>query len=400
MKTKWSKISLIFLLIVALIGTLLRASPFLQIPLKHSNLVHAHSHVAFQGWIYTIMFLTLTKIYLDGSQFIKGQYLLQFKLTILVIIGILISFSMEGYGLSSIIFSTFFQLLNFWFIYQFFKDLKSSTKNDISIRFVKTGLWLGLLSTIMPFGIGILSSKGLKGTEIYNSFIYSFMHLQYNGWFLFVALGLFYKLLKNNNILFNKNRALKFYWLFTVSIIPAIALSLLGMTFSKHLIIPGSLAAILQSIGLLFFILSISKSINNLKQKNKWLAYYLSVFLLSFFLKVTLQSISVFPAFHQQAFNNKFILLAYLHLSLIGVISFLFLAVLIEIKWLTISHLSKTASIFLFFGFISTELLLLLGGLEVYHSHLTLMIGSISMVLGILLIIISRNKELTTYGKF
>jgi hypothetical protein len=184
-----SKISLAFLFAVAIIGTLLRSPYIATIPLEYTNLVHAHSHTAFQGWIYTIMFLLLTNIFIAKDKIKKGHYVLQFKITVLIVLGVLVSFSLQGYGLYSIIFSTLFQVLNYWFIYRFLNDsgpVKSGSVNFISLRFIKTGLWLGVLSTIMPFGIGFLSAKGQNSTELYHAFVYTFMHLQYNGWFLFL----------------------------------------------------------------------------------------------------------------------------------------------------------------------------------------------------------------------
>ncbi len=56
MKSECSRISLLFFFLVGLAGTVLRSTAFIEIPLDYMNLVHAHSHVAFQGWIYTIMF--------------------------------------------------------------------------------------------------------------------------------------------------------------------------------------------------------------------------------------------------------------------------------------------------------------------------------------------------------
>ena len=108
----WSKASLVFLFLVALIGTALRSVAFQPIPLEYANLVHAHSHVAFQGWIYTLMLLLLVRYFLSEDQIIAGKYLLQFQLTVVVIVGVLITFSIQGYGLYSIIFSTLFQILN------------------------------------------------------------------------------------------------------------------------------------------------------------------------------------------------------------------------------------------------------------------------------------------------
>lgn len=395
MNKNLSKISLAFLFVVAIIGTFLRSPYVPAVPLKYTNLVHAHSHTAFQGWIYLIMFLLLTSLFITKEQTRKGHYPFQFKLTVLIVLGVLVSFSLQGYALYSIIFSTLFQVLNYWFIYRFLKDtgpVKSGSVNFIPLQFIKTGLWLGVLSTIMPFGIGFLSAKGQSGTELYNAFVYTFMHLQYNGWFLFVALGLFYKFLEKNDIDYNTIQARWFYRLFTISIIPAIALSLLGMSFSKYFILPAYFSAILQVLGLFFYLLSLPrKTAGLLKLKSGWLRLYLLIFLLSFFLKNILQSLSVFPAFQLYAFSNKLIILAYLHLTLIGAISFLFLALMIEMKWLLLNLFTKTGSFLLFLGFAATELILTFGGIGLWYNYHVLLAGSVSMALGIMLLIINRN---------
>lgn len=388
-----------FLFVVAIIGTLLRSPYVAALPLKYTNLVHAHSHTAFQGWIYTIMFLLLTSTFITKEQILKGRYYLQFKLTVLIVLGVLVSFSLQGYGLYSIIFSTLFQVLNYWFIYRFLKDsgqAKPGSANFIALRFIKTGLLLGVLSTIMPFGIGFLSANGQSGTELYHAFVYTFMHLQYNGWFLFVALGLFYEFLEKNNVTFNSIQANLFYWFFTVSIIPAIALSLLGMSFSKYFILPAYFSALLQILGLLFFLLSLPrKTADVLRHKAPWLRLYLLVFLASFLVKNILQILSAFPAFQIYAFNNKLVILAYLHLTLIGAISFLFLALMIEMKWIVADIFASFGNSLLLLGFVSTELILTLGGLGLYYSHQILLTGSISMTLGILLLVISRKNRTT-----
>ncbi len=398
MKKEWSKISLIFLFIVALIGTFLRSANYIPIFLEYANLVHAHSHIAFQGWIYTIMILLLTNIYLDKEQIKAGNYSLQYKLTIVVTIGILISFALQGYGLYSIIFSTLFQFLNYWFIYRFIKDtrrLKSAHKNLVSLRLIKVGLIFGILSTLMPYGIGILAAKGLGGTEIYQSFVYTFLHLQYNGWFLFVVLGLFYKFLENNSIPYNQKYATWFYRLFTFAVLPAISLSLIGMSFSSYIKIIAYVTAVTLGAAFLFFIKSLPRNLFTLLQtKSKLFQLFLTVFLASFALKMILQCSSVLPLFESFAFYNKPIILAYLHLSLIGSISFLFLAWLFEMQWLSNTKLATTGGVLFVLGFVSTELSLIFSGLAWYNNNVILLVGSAAMTIGILLLLASKvNKK-------
>ena len=107
MQGSWSIISLVFLLVIALVGTALRLAPLVKFPLPYEYLLHAHSHTAFQGWVYTAMMLLLVNRFFSKEQLPSGKYALQFKATVVVVVGGLISFAMQGYGLYSIICSTF-----------------------------------------------------------------------------------------------------------------------------------------------------------------------------------------------------------------------------------------------------------------------------------------------------
>ena len=73
MKNEWAKISLVFLFLVALIGTLMRSAGVVNSPFQYTHLLHAHSHVAFQGWVYLIMMLLLTRTFLNEDQVEKGR---------------------------------------------------------------------------------------------------------------------------------------------------------------------------------------------------------------------------------------------------------------------------------------------------------------------------------------
>lgn len=398
MKILWTKASLFFLFMIAFIGTSLRAVYFIKLPLQYANLVHAHSHTAFQGWVYTLTLLLITNLFISKEQIKKGRYPLQFALTVLAILGILVAFSMQGYGLYSIMFSTSFGILNYWFIFSFLKDTRAKDKENtqpIPLRFIKVGLYLGLLSNLLPFGIGFLAAKGMKASEAYPSLIYTFLHLQYNGWFLFIALGLFFKMLENNKVGYSKKLANIFYWLYSIAVLPALALSFLSMSFRNYAIVPAYFAAILQILGIIVFFLILKPIlIDFMSKKSIWFKLFLSASLGSFFLKVLLQSLSVLPQLELYAFKNKNIVLGYLHLSLIGVLTFLLLAILIDMKWLSINWFSKIGSTLLIAGFITTELLLVLGGLGIFYSLEQLFYGSLAMLTGIFLILISPQNHL------
>lgn len=394
MKKKWYKFSLFFFFLVACIGTLLRSVHFFSLNFPYQNLVHSHSHVAFQGWIYTIIILLLVKTFVSPNRIYKRRYILQYKLSIATVLMILIAFTLQGYGLYSIIFSTIFQLLNYWFIYSFFQDTKSNiVRKSLALQFIKAGLVFGIISTFIPFGIGFLSAKKMQHTEIYNALVYTFMHLQYNAWFLMVVLGLFYHWLEKNQLLHHKKYAQYFYWIFLVNVIPSTSLSLLNMNLASFIILPIAYgAAILQLLALCFFYFSLPKSFFIfLVSKNKWFKLFFLVFLVSFFIKMTAQSLAVFPIFTLYAFSNKFVILAYLHLNFIGILSFFFIAYIIDKKWLRLNFWNKVGSIFLLFGFFSTETLLITSSIGWYHSNLLLLWGSFSMALGIALLMVEKK---------
>ncbi len=361
----------------------------MPIPVDFQNLVHAHSHTAFQGWIYTTQFILLTTLFLNKEQLKKGCYALQFKITIAVIFGILLSFTLQGYGLFSIAFSTLFQVLNFIFIYRFFKDTKNLS-STIALKLIKTGLWLGVLSNFVPFGVGFLTAKGFKGTELFDAFLYTFLHLQYNGWFFFVAIGLLFKILEEKCTCSNDIH--KFYKFFAIAVIPAIMLSFLGMSFAKYLLIPAYISVILQCIGTFYLIRFLYKNRDIFKLKNPLFNLFFAVFLGSFLLKIMAQSLSALPVFLDFAFGNKLIILAYLHLITIGILSSIILAIIAHLKWLTLTNLNKVATVFFLLGFLITELILVSGSLGLFYNNFIMFLASGSIVFGIFLFLLSPLK--------
>ena len=401
MNIKWYKISLLFFLSVALMGTLLRGFALFNIPLVYKNLVHAHSHVAFQGWVYTLLLLMVPHLFLSKSQIIKGRYSLQFKLTIFIITGVMISFIFQGYGLFSILFSSLFQLMNYWFIFQFFKDskkLNNTKKKAVSIRFIKTGFWLGLLSTIAPWGIGILSAKGLANTEAYHAVIYFFLHFQYNGWFLFVLIGLLFKWLENKEISFNHQNATRFYWFLTLAVIPAYTLSLLGMSFKHYIIIPAAISAVLQLVSLFYLLMLLKKlTLKGFVHQKTIVKPFIFICISGFIIKIILQFISILPIVEHYAFGNRNFILAYLHLCLIGVISFGLITLLFQLNWLQNNKLTNLGALCLVVGFLTSEIILIINGLGWQQFYVGLFTFSALMAIGILILLISNYSKKLNY---
>ncbi|MDW3209817.1 MAG: hypothetical protein R8N23_08115 [Reichenbachiella sp.] len=387
---RWSRMSLIFLLVIALIGTLLRGAGYFQLPFSFEYLRHSHSHVAFQGWIYTLMVVILTYEFIPPKKIKEKKYEWMIGVTGVIIVGILVSFALQGYAFFSILFSSLFQLMSYWFTFRFFKDVEKPVAHILSLKWIRTGLWLGILSSIAPWFVGVISAKGMAGSELYQSVIYFFLHFQYNGWFVFVAIGLFYLYMERSGIKVECLSSQRFYtcWLWAVG--PAYCLSLLGMSFSDWVRIPSLIAALLQGLGLIYFVpivLSFYKF--ELKKKGFWVRNLLLLSFISFLLKTTLQCISVFPQLQELAFFSRNIVMAYMHLSLIGVLTFFFLVWLLIKGWIPNIKLTRVGLVLVVIGFLATEIILVVSGLGWWYPYFSLFIFSVWMALGICLLLIA-----------
>lgn len=396
MSLRWSRISLGYFLVIALVGLAMRASSFIRLPFEYEHLLHAHSHVAFQGWIYTLIFLITTRLFLKKEQISTGKYRLQFYLTISVIAGILISFALQGYALFSIVFSSLFQVLNYWFIFNFLKDLKT-TSPRVSVRFIRSAMWLGLLSTLGPWMIAVLAAKGLANSELYHSTIYFFLHFQYNGWFLFTAFGIACFWMEQSGESPVSPNAKRFFLFSLIAVFPGYLLSLTNMSFGNHLAIPGLIAVLLQ-FAALFYLIRYIRECSFLKQSRRSWVFIFMLSSFSFYaLKTVLQMGSLLPIIGIDRFNNRFVLMFYLHLSLIGVLSFFFIASLLKLKALRISFWSASGFVLLLAGFILSESVLLMNGTGFFTHPFYLLVFSVGMVLGILFILLSTFNKSNRY---
>lgn len=389
MSVGYGRVSFLFFFIVACIGTLLRSPYIYDIPVKITNLIHAHSHTAFQGWLYLILFILSTKLFLKKEQIVQRHYRLQFIITSFVILGILIAFALQGYAFYSILFSTLFQCLNYWYFRSFWLDTTAEyqTKKSISLRFMRTGILLGVLSTIAPIIIGVLAANGYKGTEIYESAIYYFLHFQYNGWFLFTTLGIFFKSIENHNLTLNRKKIRTFYRLMILAVFPGLTLSYLGMSFREYILPLAILATILELCALFIICQELIRNgfirwMNSLATIPRT---FMQISCLAFLSKIMIQAISLHPKFIEIAFHNRLSVIFYLHLALIGLLSFQIFAQMHLHHWIKLNLYSRLGSWLLIMGFITTEVILALGGIGFFYSHLIMYYSSGSMAIGIIL---------------
>jgi hypothetical protein len=123
-KKRWITLSLFNLSILALLGIILRTKFLFPLPfIDYRNMLSAHSHFAFGGWVTLILMVLLIDNLLTDSQKQKNIY--QFILWGIEITatGMLLSFPFQGYGSFSIPFSSFFIFFTYLFTWVFIRDL-------------------------------------------------------------------------------------------------------------------------------------------------------------------------------------------------------------------------------------------------------------------------------------
>jgi hypothetical protein len=205
------------------------------------------------------------------------------------------------------------------------------------------------------------------------------------GFFLSFS-GSFFNCWKRIGVNYDQSLGEVFYKLYTAAVLPAIGLSLLGMSFSTYSLAVSYLAIMLLLAAFMYFMCSIQGKLSTWLQKNFWFRLCFLIFLMSFLLKAVLQSLSVIRLIELYAFHNKWIILSYLHLNLIGVISFFFIAFLIELKWISNHPRSNTGLALLMLVFVVTELLFVSRGLGSFYDQGILISRSASMAVRVLLL--------------
>lgn len=390
-------IALGYFLIIAFLGVLLRFFYITNISLNYKYLVHAHSHVALLGWIYTALTTLIYFFYIKKQQAHK-KYNTLFLFTQITIIGMLISFPIIGYALYSIIFSTLFLIASYWFFWFFIKYTSIAQKKTNSYKLIRAGLWFMSISTLGPWALGVIMNT-LGNTSIwYKNAIYFYLHFQYNGWFVVTLFGVFFYFLEKQNITIPKKQFANFYWMLILSVILTVSISFLWTSPSIILNILGGFGSIIQLVafGYLFKILRpfFTQITVNLSPLAFGILKTGSLFL---FLKMTMQLLGSTTFFSRIIANHIHFAIGYLHWTFLGVVSVFILGFLHHFKLLVLS--TRIFRLFIL-GFLLTEVLLFYKGIIAFYSQelfteydLALTLSSGILFIAILLLGISQFRD-------
>ncbi|WP_417199469.1 hypothetical protein [Bizionia sp.] len=383
-------------LIAALMGLMLRYFYVNPIAINYRFLTHAHSHVAMLGWAYLVLYCFFVHYFVPEQ---KSVYSKLFWLTQIAVIGMMISFPIQGYAAISISFSTLHIFCSYYFVYRIWNELQ--IKNSLVKQLVKASLLFMVISTIGVWCLG--PAVGLLGqaSAFYQIAIQFFLNFQFNGWFLFAVLAIACHQLK---IQPSESAKLFFKYLVLATIL---TFALPIQWFASHPLLywVNGLGILIQLVSLYYFIKIIKHKFQTFKTETSMLVIRMYQFSLGcFIIKTSLQTLSIIPQFSSELFEHHNFIIGFIHLTMLGVISGFLFAFLLQSKTILPSRfISVGLSLFLL-GFILTEAILFIQGafyflgiglLPNYYS--ILFVVSILLPVSITLILISYLKQ-KSYG--
>lgn len=352
------KSSLIFLLAVALLGLVLRVYSLITVPLSYTYILHAHSHLAFLGWMFLCNCGLFIRYYYKSKMPLLLAGILITDSVLLVAMGI--SFMVQGYGSLSIILSAIHVVLS-WFCALVFIDqlkIKFNSIFNASKAFLATAHLFLIISGIFPMLLGIINKHYGPGSDAYYNLIYTYLHFQYNGYFIFMVLGFVFNNYYTAEI-HTKTMKLSFV-LMVIATVLLLANSWLWSSPSIYWNYVSGIGGSVQLVAVFLLIRSVKRQTDEMDTAANYSIYFLFSILI---LKSVLQLVSSFPVMAELIGANRYFIIFYLHLIFLGALSIPMLSFLND---LTIINRPVAVTInmkFIILGFIGTEMALLYRGI-------------------------------------
>ena len=355
LKYSWMLAGIIFFLLASILGTAMRYYFIAEIPfLDYKHILHAHSHVALLGWGYLFLSGAMLFLFLKRTSNRKVYFYILVA-NIIAASGMAIFFLLQGYGPLSIGFSTVHLITVYIFAWYFLKDLKHN-ETSAYVRFARWSIiWL-LISTIGLWAIAPVSIFLGKAHSLYYMSIQFFLHFQFNGWFTYGVLALlFFFISQNKKDIKIPNSG---FWILQFSLLLTYALSVTWSTPISVIFYLNSLGVLLQAVAFYLIFRPLFKGYNPFKSLGHWSDWLLVLGICCLFAKVIAQMAVAVPAIATISYTIRNYVIGFIHLVMLGSVTFTGVAILVKYKLLPLNTTSKAGWLILAAGFISTELLL------------------------------------------
>lgn len=396
---QWFYVALINFLIVSVYGALMRYKFLFPLSgLDQKNLLHAHSHFAFTAWVSMalMLFMPMFQRGHKADDRVEKPYAVLLYFNLITSVCMLIAFTAQGYALLSIIFSTLSLFVSFAFIGKFWRDLNSANLASSIKHWYYVAIISNAVSAVGTFYLIYLKASHQENPFEQQASIYFYLHFQYNGWFFFGCLALFYHWLicETGAVFFPKYMQ----YLFSLSVIPTYFLTILwwkGIPAYVGYVVFATV--LLQGLCWLWFLSGSLKTMKLIETKSNSMSLLWIIVALGVSAKLILQGFSIIPSMSVLVYGFRPIAIAYLHLVLLVNISMFLIGLAFSQAMLKASRFTFFTIVFLIVGILFNEIALALQGLGgIYHwnftfTHTSLLWASIIIVTSLLLLLIAQR---------
>jgi mono/diheme cytochrome c family protein len=388
----WTRWALGFFLVASILGLTMRAFHLVEIPmLEYRNILHAHSHIALLGWGF-MMLMGAMIFALEDRESYASKYGWLFIALLVAIVGMLLSFPVQGYGAVSISFSTLFILLSYIFVAKLWSTLRQKV-SSLGIRLIRWALVSYLISTLGLWALGPITASLGRMHELYFMSIQWFLHFQLNGWFVVGVLGMCVLFLEKRGVTVVLSRMQES--LLLASVVLSYALVVTWAEPSPVFFWVNSLAVLIQAVSYSFLIQGIWKGLRKLRI-DSFTLWLIRLALLSLAAKALLQMILVAPAVAVIAYTIRMYVVGFLHLVLLGGMSLGIAGLAMAEGRIPSSFSSRIGWVLVSLAFVGNEILLFGQGTLVWLQwgylswyHMGMFVLSVLFPLGLSLALFS-----------
>lgn len=364
MRKLWILICFLNFFVASVMGLLLRWMYVAPISgVNFQFLMHGHSHVAMLGWVYLMLYCLLIYFYISKEEQKKPVYNRLFWVTELAVVGMMLDFPAQGYAFVSIMFSTLHIFCSYYFCYLIYKNAQTNT--FFEKKMLATALFFMIFSTLGVWCLGPAVGMMGKTSAFYQIAIQFFLHFQFNGWFLFGVLLLFFKQAK---LVFDDKKFEKWHRLFVVATVLTFAFPVSWSISHPFFYWTNCLGVILQLVAIVTFINYIQPQLRSFLARLSTLEKAIYRFtLFSFILKTGIQLVVLFPELFVVSHEIRNFVIGYIHLTMLGVVTGFLFGFSVQNGYFSTPNLFQKWGVISFgFGFLTTEILLFLQGIWLY----------------------------------
>lgn len=399
----WVIYTLALLVIVTSAGFIMRLVPYALVRgLNYEYLLHAHSHLAFLGWVYNALFIGLIWTFIPNHSKILSKYNTLFWITQAVTFCMFIVFLYDGYQSPAIATLALHTVMTYMFIIYFLHDSKKNA-GSLPGWMMKCALFCLFISSLGPFAIPVIKTYSMNIDHIKLA-VNFYLHFQYNGWFVFGLLAIIIKCLPDKVIeepLFRRGSVLLF-----IAVFPVYFLSIQWVGLPPWLSRLAGLAGMLQFIGVLSVCWVLLRRQDQWKHLfkhglYKWLLLGFAIFVIKCFF----QMLSVFPVIYEMVFHSRNVMIAYLHWHFLGFITLSILILFGKEGWLTSNgNLLHSGLVIFISGFLIQEIYLFTQGvlsrfgIILIELHLEiLLLASVLLLTGASIFLLTAIRRLKIF---